>query len=65
MAVRYMDFTHTTGFTQESIKQVMQVAGFKNITLVSEKHPVHDIKSFVRVSLKYFFECMLLQLDHR
>lgn len=58
MAVRYMDFTHTTGFTEESIKQVMQVAGFTNVLLVEEKHPVHDIKSFVRISLKYFFECI-------
>lgn len=56
MAVRYMDFTHTTGFTEESLKQVLQVAGFPTIALVDEKHPIHDIKSFVRVSLKKFFE---------
>ena len=56
MAVRYMDFTHTTGFTQESIKQVMLTAGFKNVSLVSEIHPVYDIKSFIRISLKRLFE---------
>ena len=56
MAVRYMDFTHTAGFTQESIRQVMFTAGFKNISLVEEKHPVYDIKSFVRVFLKRLFE---------
>ena len=56
MAVRYMDFTHTTGFTEESIRQVMLTAGFKNISLVPEIHPVYDIKSFIRVFLKRIFE---------
>lgn len=56
MAVRYMDFTHTTGFTEESIKQVMSLSGFKNISLESEIHPIHDIKSFIRISLKRLFE---------
>lgn len=56
MAVRYMDFTHTAGFTEESLKQVMQVAGFANVLLVEEKHPIHDLKSFVRICLKNIFE---------
>lgn len=55
-AVRYMDFTHTTGFTEESIRQVMLTAGFKNVSLVSEVHPAYDIKSFIRVFLKRLFE---------
>lgn len=55
-AVRYMDFTHTAGFTEESIRQVMLTAGFKNVSLVSEIHPVHNIKSFIRVFLKWLFE---------
>lgn len=58
MAVRYMDFTHTVGFTEESIKQVMLIAGFKHVALVEEKHPIHDIKSLIRVGMKYFFECI-------
>ena len=56
MAVRYMDFTHTTGFTEESLKQVLQMAEFSEIVLVSEIHPMHDIKSFIRVSMKMVFE---------
>ncbi|MDO8659803.1 MAG: class I SAM-dependent methyltransferase [Candidatus Parcubacteria bacterium] len=56
MAVRYMDFTHTAGFTEESIRQVMLTAGFRNILLVSETHPIYDIKSFIRISLKRLFE---------
>lgn len=56
MAVRYMDLTHTVGFTEESIRQVMLTAGFKNVSLVSEIHPIYDIRSFVRVCLKRLFE---------
>ena len=56
MAVRYIDITHTIGFTEESIKQVMLIAGFRNVSLVSEIHPVYDIKSFIRVFLKRLFE---------
>lgn len=55
-AVRYMDFTHTTGFTQESLRQVLLMAGFEHVLLREEIHPVHDIKSFVRVVLKKLFE---------
>ena len=56
MAVRYMDFTHTVGFTEESIRQVMLTAGFKNVSLVSEIHPIYDTKSFIRIFLKRLFE---------
>lgn len=56
MAVRYMDITHTIGFTEESIRQIMLIAGFKNVSLMPEIHPIYDIKSFVRVSLKRLFE---------
>jgi len=30
---RYIDFTHEIGFTEESIKQVLRSAGFKNISV--------------------------------
>ena len=56
MAVRYMDFTHTAGFTEESMSQIMHVSGFKRIQIVKEIHPIHDIKSFFRIILKFFFE---------
>lgn len=56
MAVRYMDFTHTTGFTEESLRQVLYLSGFRNVIFVSESHPIHDIQSFLRVTLKYMLE---------
>lgn len=56
MAVRYMDFTHTVGFTEESLRQIMLTSGFKKTVFIQEIHPIHDLKSFVRVILKSFFE---------
>src|SRR5260221_3488978 len=58
MAVRYMDFTHTVGITHESLLQVLRASGFSIITLANEIHPIHDMKSLIRVSLKNFFECI-------
>lgn len=55
-AVRYMDFTHTVGFTEESIRQVLLISGFKKINIRTEIHPAHDIKSIMRLLLKFFFE---------
>jgi 2-polyprenyl-3-methyl-5-hydroxy-6-metoxy-1,4-benzoquinol methylase len=33
---RYLDFTHTVGFTEESLSQVLKMAGFKKISLYSQ-----------------------------
>mgnify|MGYP001025652012 CR=1 FL=1 len=30
---RYLDFTHTTGFTEESLSQVLNMAGFREINI--------------------------------
>ncbi len=60
MAVRYMDFTHTVGFTQESLQQVMLVSGFNKVEIRKEIHPIHNIKSFFRILLKSFFELLYL-----
>lgn len=56
MAVRYMDFTHTIGFTEESLRQVLYLSGFRKITMVPESHPIHDTPSFLRVTLKTILE---------
>lgn len=55
-SVRFMDFTHTIGFTEESLKQVLYLSGFKKINIVREIHPIHDVKSFLRIILKFFLE---------
>jgi hypothetical protein len=30
---RYLDFTHTTGFTEESLSQALNMAGFEKVTI--------------------------------
>lgn len=55
-AVRFMDITHTVGFTEESLFQTLYLSGFKNVRIINEIHPIHDIKSFFRVLLKHLFE---------
>jgi len=50
--VRYADFTHNMSFTQESLAQVLNLAGFNNLTFVREIHPIHDIRSGLRVFIK-------------
>lgn len=55
-SVRFMDFTHTTGFTEESLAQVLYLSGFRNQKQMTEIHPIYDVKSFVRVGLKSLLE---------
>ena len=47
----FMDFTHETGFTVESLRQVLGVAGFENIAVYGETPVVHSLGSAVRAML--------------
>lgn len=44
---RYMDITHETGFTEHSLFEVLNAAGFQNIHLMGADHPVVSLKSLV------------------
>lgn len=35
---RYVDFTHTTGFTEYSLNQVCAAVGFKDVKVIAENH---------------------------
>lgn len=52
--VRYADITHELSFTPESLSQVLSLANFQEIKIVYEKHPVHNIKSTIRVGARCF-----------
>jgi len=66
---RYMDITHETGFTEESISQLLRVAGFKNVSVhpcISAKHQldgskrfksfiINRLSSFITLSLKILY----------
>ncbi len=49
--VRYIDFTHETGYNAISLGQIMRVAGFKRIRIIGEKPVAHDLRSAVRTAL--------------
>lgn len=46
----FIDFTHETGFTPESLSQVMRVCGF-DVNVYGEKPAAHDLRSAVRALL--------------
>lgn len=46
--IRYRDFTHECGFTENSIYQVLYLAGFRNILINSSWGNEKSIKSYIR-----------------
>ncbi len=56
---RYGDFTHEISFTKGSIRQVLEVAGFKNIGVFTTGLVVHGFKSFIRAVLWKGIEIIL------
>ena len=53
---RYLDFTHTIGFTQESLSQVIKVSGFGNVKIYAPNLWVFNI--FVNI-IGYVIEKLL------
>ncbi len=45
---RYIDITHELGFTEQSLKEVLEVAGFKDINLIAAYPPVKTVRSLAR-----------------
>lgn len=47
----FIDFTHETGFTPESLSQIMRVCGFETVNVRGEGPAVHDLRSAMRALL--------------
>ena len=45
---RYIDITHELGFTEHSLKEVLDIAGFKDIKIKEVLYPVISLKSFLQ-----------------
>jgi cyclopropane fatty-acyl-phospholipid synthase-like methyltransferase len=62
---RYHDFTHTTGFTDQSLGFILRTAGFENVTVYPCKVPrisvARAVQRVLQDSLEYF-AAMLLKL---
>jgi hypothetical protein len=50
--LRYTDFTHEIGFTDVSLRYVLQRAGFSNISVFSTKVPIVSISRFLQTILQ-------------
>jgi 2-polyprenyl-3-methyl-5-hydroxy-6-metoxy-1,4-benzoquinol methylase len=55
--MRYIDFTHTTGFTEESIAQVVRESGFSNVEVLNG--PIGRKRRFLLGSLIRFIGYLL------
>lgn len=57
--LRYGDFTHEQAFTENSIRQLLMVAGFKDIIVFPQRPVIHGIKSLFRYAVWMCFELVL------
>jgi 2-polyprenyl-3-methyl-5-hydroxy-6-metoxy-1,4-benzoquinol methylase len=57
---RYADFTHECGFTVESLKQVLIMAGYKNVNVRGSSVPKNSVRRFMQYSLQKICELMLM-----
>lgn len=59
---RYRDFTHECGFTEESIYQVLYMAGFRNISINPSQEPGKSLISVLRRKLTSMLHAVLRKL---
>lgn len=59
---RYRDFTHESGFTDTSLRQVLYLGGFKDIEILPSSIPFTLIESLTLRPLLSFFRFMLMKL---
>ena len=50
--IRYIDFTHESGFTENSLRQVLRAVGFKEIDVRGNVTPVYSWRSYIRIALQ-------------
>lgn len=54
--LRHGDFTHEVAFTQTSIRQVLNLAGYDEIRVFPQRPIIHGLKSIVRYCVWRIFE---------
>jgi len=57
--LRHGDFTHDIAFTEQSIRQVLGTAGFKDVRVFPQRPVVHGVASFIRLALWFLVELAL------
>lgn len=57
--IRHGDFTHEQAFTESSMRQLLMIAGFKNVLVFPQRPIIRGIKSFFRYVIWMSFESFL------
>jgi len=65
MYSRYIDFTHQQLFTEMSLRQVLMMAGFKEVRFVAEKWPIKWTDYFAGCGIKLCAYSILLRCRGR
>jgi SAM-dependent methyltransferase len=66
MFIRYIDFTHESGFTENSLRQVLRAVGFKEIDVRGNVARVYSWRSYIRIVLQrslHFFLRVIYSID--
>jgi SAM-dependent methyltransferase len=61
MFVRYIDFTHESGFTENSLRQILRAVGFDRITVRGNSPVIFSWRSYCRIVLqRTWYLCLKL-----
>ena len=61
MFVRYIDFTHESGFTENSLRQVLRAVGFRDILMSGNSPGIYSWRSYFRIAAqRIWHNCLRL-----
>lgn len=66
MFVRHIDFTHESGFTENSMKQVLRAVGFGEISVSGNVTPIYSWRSYLKIAAQrawYLCQRALYSID--
>ena len=59
MFVRYIDFTHESGFTENSLRQILRAVGFSAIAMSGNSPVIYSWRSYFRTLVQRLFHLCL------
>jgi len=61
MFVRYIDFTHESGFTENSLRQVLRAVGFSDVAIQGNSPAIYSWRSYFRIAAqRIWHQCLRL-----
>lgn len=57
--VRYIDFTHESGFTENSLRQVLRAVGFSDIAICGNSPVIYSWRSYFRIAAQNLWHLWL------